>query len=301
MWSLITKICLISWAVGTSLNAETWVRGALMVHAVSGSVELSGMGEETIALNDEELPLSMSALLNARAPSGASLFLSTSNRGFIHFEGNGSFGIERFEHVLPEASAWASAEDEFGQSRTILNFREGHIFFDGRVFSETSQTIMETPLGQISTKHALMQMRIEFDPRSQVFNFTITCSEGLVRFTDLQGEHYSLRDGQRLSGAGARMTPSIEVGESSEEASEKMAHFLGLIRKHAEAATHFYRYAAHFQPIPGGGDEQSSGFNLRDSSSNRRPVVIEYAKDPAPVTPFRANIPPPAANKANHF
>ena len=51
-----------------------------------------------------------------------------------------------------------------------------------------------------------------FEPPSQIFDFTITCAEGRVRFTDLQGQH-TLQTGQRLGGGGSRRSPLIEVGE----------------------------------------------------------------------------------------
>ena len=57
-------------------------------------------------------------------------------------------------------------------------------------------TLIETPIGRLA-KGSLWQMRILFEPRSQIFDYDCVC-RGRVRFTDLQGQQYTLHAGQRL-------------------------------------------------------------------------------------------------------
>ena len=287
--------------LATSLHAEGWISGALTLHSLKGELVVSELGARDFETDADSLPLSMPGLINCRAPYGASAFFSASNRSYIFFEGDGSFAVERFEQALPEAGTWLSSERESSQSRMILNFRAGQIAVDHRSMLDSSQCLVETPLGRITVSRALWHMRIVFDPRKQFFDFTITCSDGRVRFTDLQGEQYTLRTGQRLSGAGSRTTPSIEVGESTERAREQMELFRGFIDSYAAAANHMEAYTAHFKPVGHVASLRSAPAAAKNSISDRRPIVIEYAKDPTPVTPFRGEVTPPSVYQADLF
>lgn len=301
MFSLLTKLTLFLLAFATSLGAEAWVRGALTLHFVSGEVTVSELGEGALEMTPDAVPVSMPGLINCKASYGSSAFFSSSNRSYILFEGDGSYAIERFEQIVPDAEIWHSDEREASQSRTILNFRAGHMTIDSRNMLDSSQCLVETPLGRITVRGALWQMRIVYDPRSQIYDFVITCSDGRVRFTDLQGEQYTLRTGQRLSGAGSRTSPSIEVGEITEQASEQMQRFFGLVQSYASAANDLAAYELYFKMIEQEVAEGIKPVAVRDTALDRRPIVIEYAKDPTPVTPFRGELKPPSAYQADLF
>ncbi len=295
---LVLSSCLF---LAAPIHAQVWVRGALALHSVSGEVELSALGEKTTVLGAGQVPLSLSGLVNAQAAYGSSALFSTSNRTFFLFEGGGSFAVERFEQILPDADTWATSPREPSQSRMILNFRMGHLVVDSRKMLDASQCLIETPLGRVSVKRALWQMTISFDQRSQIFDFTITCHDGRVRFTDLNGQQYTLRTGQRLAGAGARNSPSVEVGESTDRAKERMQKFQDRVRPYVTAADDLALYTSYFQEIEQAVREPVSLMEQNARSSGRHPIVIEYASEPDPVTPFRAEVRPPSAYQADLF
>jgi len=289
-------------ALASPLRAADWVRGALTLHEVAREVVVSELGGSATAMRAGDAPVSMSALVNCEAAHGASAFFSASNRSYLFFEGGGSFALERFEQDLPDGAAWRATGREVGQSRTIVNLRSGRIAIDARNMSDASQYLVETPLGRITVRRALWQMRIGFDPRSQMFDFTITCSDGRVRFTDLQGRQYTLRTGQRLSGAGAKGAPSIEVGENTARTREQMQQFRQLIDTHATAAGELEAYQPYFRVIhPGVEVAAPAAMPSRQPDSGRRPIVIEHAKDPAPVTPFRGEVSAPPVPETDLF
>jgi len=287
--------------VAMHLNADTWVCGALTLHQVSGEVVLTELGEGAVEFGNGQMPVTTSGLINCAAAYGSSAFFSTSNRSYIYFAGDGSFAIERFEQIVPDAATWGASERETTQSRMIVNFRAGDIIIDSRNMLESSQCLIETPLGRLTVKRALWQMRIAFDPRSQIFDFTITCSDGRVRFTDLQGQQYTLRAGQRLAGAGARKTPSIEVGEKTDRSLEQMQRYKELADIYLAAGHDLAQYLEHLQPIEQGARQAALAPPEHSNGSTRRPIVIEYAKDPDPVTPFRGEMKPPSAFQADLF
>lgn len=295
-------VILLTLALASSLSANSWVRGALMLHRVSGEIVVSELAGKSAELVAGDVPLILPGLLNCQAPHGASAFFSTSNHHYILFEGAGSFAVERFEQVLPDTESWWAAKSEASQSRMIVNFRSGQITLDSRQMSDTSQYLVETPLGRITVRRALWQMQIAFDPRSQIFDFTISCSDGRVRFTDLQGQQYTLRTGQRLSGAGARTAPSIEVAGLAERAREQMQFFLSLVDEYAPAAQDLQAYKPYLQKISQAEPAPAAGLSAPSrTASGRRPIVIEHAKDPAPVTPFRGEVRPPSSFQADLF
>ena len=130
-----------------------------------------------------------------------------------------------------------------------MNFREGQITVDNRYMFDTSQFLAETPIGTVRALGGIWQMNISFDSSSHRFNFHISCIDGLVRFTDFTGKQHSLRDGQRLSGAGLSTSPSIEVGEIVERTSEQIQLFLELTRVYASSKSDLLAYAPYLQVI----------------------------------------------------
>ena len=286
------------------IEAEVLVRGALILHDVSGKVSISRMGKEEVDFQANQMPVSMPGLIDCRASNDSYVFFSTSSRSSILFEGDGSFTISRFEQGMPELTNWETSQEEVSQSRVILNFREGQITVDNRYMIDSSQFLAETPLGIVRALGGIWQMSISFDPGKKRFNFLISCIDGLVRFTDFTGKQHSLRDGQRLSGAGLPTSPSIEVGEIVERTSEQIQLFLELTRVYASSKSDLLAYAPYLQVI-----EQDQlllnepvGLNdLGTDSSLNYPIIIEYTSDPPAVTPFRAEVKAPSVSEADLF
>lgn len=297
---LIYPLCALVWC-GLAL-AEDWMAGAVVVQSIEGEVALEEVGAESVRVEIAELPLYCSGLLRVHTQANSAVFLRTSNQISIYNAGPGFFAIERFEQVVAERGELQSTAVESGQSRMILNLRDGLLVMDSRDLSETSQLIVETPLGRISVKNGWWMMRIADDVRSQIYSYSIECADGILRFTDRKGATYTLGAGQRLSGAGSSARPSIEVAEMTAEGRETFQDFSALA---ASLETEEHTWAA-FQ------EEMKSMANLtkqvgpaltetRASQTDKRPVVIEYAPRPSPVTEFRAIIRPPSQYEADLF
>ena len=302
MRSRLLQLVSISLAAATCLSGAEWVRGALTLHEVTGEIVLSPLGGDRFVMGSGRVPETMPGLVECAAAHGASAFFSASNRSAILFSGEGSFAIERFEQTVASPGAWERGGREPGQSRVIVNFRSGRIAIDSRRMAEASQYLVETPLGRITVRRALWQMRIEFDPRSGIFDFTITCSDGRVRFTDLQGEQYTLRTGQRLSGAGSRTSPSIEVGEATGRSQEQMRDFRQLLVDRAAVLDDWQAFEPFLSEASQTSSESTAtAARRRPSGSDRRPIIIDYAEDPPPVSPFRGEIRAPSADEADLF
>ncbi len=281
--------------------ADGWVRGSLLLLEVEGELSVSELGADPLSVAAGETPKPFKGLLNCEAESAARAVFSTSNRMFLEFTGEGSFSIERFEQILPAVDAWQGSDQETGQSRMIYNFRSGQLAVDSRRMHETSQCLIETPLGKITLSDAFLLAEIRFDQRSQLFNFAVSCIEGRVRFIDNNGVSYTLRNGQRLAGVGARMTPSIEVGELTTRGRDRVGDFLKAMERNAAAANDLAAYQARLQPIRGLVNTATERVIESGPDSGRRPIVIERAKEPEAVTPFRGEIPPPSAYQADLF
>ena len=147
-------------------------------------------------------------------------------------------------------------------------------------------------------------MSISFDPGSHRFNFHISCIDGLVRFTDFTGKQHSLRNGQRLSGAGLPTSPSIELGELVERTSEQIQFFLELTKDYASSKNNLAAYMPCFQVI-----EHDQLFvndtvdlnGLDTDGTLDHPIIIDYTSDPPAVTPFRAEVKAPSLSEADLF
>ena len=237
----------------------------------------------------------VSGLLQVSTQPDNALFLQTSNQISIYNEGVGFFAIERFEQDI-------GVSMDQGKSRMILNFRQGLLGVDSRTLSENSQMIVETPLGRLSTKRAWWVMTIIYDERSRIYNFSIECADGVVRFNDQRGHTYILRNGQRLSGAGASARASIEVGEMSEDGSELFEDFA----KMKEEGEALGLTAETFRPKMKALNYSNQGKGTRAEAVqpiniSKPPVLIEYAPQTTSVTPYRAVIRRPSAYEADMF
>lgn len=283
------------------MHAQILVRGAWTLHEVTGKVAISSKGEELEMYEFDEIPRFFSGLIKCEADQGSRAFLSSSNRSYIFFYGQGSFALERFEHSFPELDEWNLGRQEANQSRTILNFREGRVTMDNRKMLDISELLVVTPLGSVSVSGALWQMQILFDRGTQRFDFYISCSDGLLKFKDIQDKQYILRTGQRLSGAGYLNNPSIELGEITDRCIERVKFFLESVKLYENSANDLTLYLPKLEVIERDyfGDKISYAENA--SYRNLKPVIIEYAKDPPAVTPFRGQIRAPSIDEANLF
>ena len=300
MLSLLSKFISVFLLLASCSEAKVTVRGALILHELSGDISISHMGKDRVNFFANQMPVSMQGLIGCWANNGSYVFLSTSNRSTILFEGDGSFTIDRFEQTIPNLVDWQLSRKEASQSRVILNFREGKITIDSRNMFESSQYLVETPLGSIRASGALWQMHIYFDPGSQRFNFRISCRDGLVRFTDFRGKTYTLRNGQRLSGAGSQSSPSIEVGAIADRTNDQIQLFLELARTYSYSASNLAAYESHFQIIEH--DQIKDNKPVAKSNKTLRiPIVIEYSKDPPVVTPFRGEVGAPSKDEMDLF
>lgn len=285
----------------TSLGSEVWVQGAHLLHRFKGQVALSELGKPDFNLEAADLPLALGGLFTCELESGAAIHLSTSNRGFVEFRGPGKFGIERFEQTQTDKDGGQAAGREYGQSRMLLSLRAGHIFIDTRGLGELSRLAVETPLGRITTRQALWQMNIRFDQRSGIFDFEVVCSDGRVYFTDRRGTAYELRAGQRLAGAGGSMNPGVEVVESTEAGAAAMQEFLTVREELASEANRTEHYLPAMKALPTAIADLPGGGRAPLEERSARPVTIEYAPRAEPLIPFRGEIPPPSALKADIF
>ena len=301
MSSLRSKVlCLTIWVLLNALTqaqAEKWARGAVVVTSVRGDVLVEETGGASLQLHqgDDSLPRVVSGLLQVSTQPDNALFLQTSNQISIYNEGVGFFAIERFEQDI-------GVSMDQGKSRMILNFRQGLLGVDSRTLSENSQMIVETPLGRLSTKRAWWVMTIIYDERSRIYNFSIECADGVVRFNDQRGHTYILRNGQRLSGAGASARASIEVGEMSEDGSELFEDFA----KMKEEGEALGLTAETFRPKMKALNYSNQGKGTRAEAVqpiniSKPPVLIEYAPQTTSVTPYRAVIRRPSAYEADMF
>ncbi len=282
-------------AAFATAQAEEWMRGAAVVTSVMGEVILEEVGGESLQLHSTDpLPRHVSGLLQVGTQSKDAVFLRTSNRISIYNEGAGFFAIERFEQDV------ATSTDQ-GKSRMILNLRQGLLAVDNRALSSDSQMIVETALGRISVKNGWWLMEIEYDERSHIYDFSIECADGVLRFTDRGGDTYTLRNGQRLRGAGASSRPSIEVAGISEQAIEFFEEFAGMAAEATALQLPAEAFRAQMQPLKHAGRSDSAPAETATARTTKRPLVIEYAPQSAPVTPFRAVIRRPSSYQADLF
>ncbi|CAA6676765.1 MULTISPECIES: hypothetical protein [unclassified Lentimonas] len=288
---ILTCLC-VTCAIG---QAEQWMRGSAVVTSVRGEPRLEEVGGEMLQLSSEDSqPRHVLGLFQVRTAVGESVFLQTSNRISIYNQGSGYFAIERFEQDI------ATSEDA-GKSRMILNLRQGLVAVDNRALSDNSQMIVETPVGRISVKNGWWLMEIVYDERSHIYDFSIECADGVLRFTNLKGDTYTLRNGQRLRGAGASGRPSIEVAEVSEEASELFEDFAAMEAAVTELDISAGAFRANMKPMQRADSGADALAEVAEARGTKRPLLIEYAPQSAPVTPSRAVIQSPSSYEADLF
>lgn len=280
-------------ACGT-VQAEEWMRGSAVVLSVAGEVDLQEVGRESLQLHSQdEMPRYVSGLLKVRTRSQDDIFLMTSNQISIYNKGASFFAIERFEQEVGSSLLQS-------KSRMILNFSQGSLIVDNRALSANSQMIVETPLGRISVKHGWWLMKIAYDEHSRIYDFSIECADGVLRFIDQRGHTYTLRNGQRLRGAGASSRPSIDVTELSDRGRESFEEFMEMAAETEASDLPEDAFRSEMKPLKHA-DSVAVAIEIPADGITKRPLVIEYAPQSAPVTQYRAVIRPPSSHQADLF
>ncbi|GEM_PF-341419 len=287
------------------VGAEVWKQGSIAVFAIEEGLEITAMGQSDQPLNVDLMPSYFPGLIIAETlqPSRASML--TSNGVLIDFKGPGYLGIERFEQEI-SGEGWLHAKHEPGQSRMIMNLRAGRLVLDQSKLLNASQAVLETPVGRFSgINNAHWMIDLSKDARKRTFSFNVYCVQGTLRFFDLMGRTFTIRSGQQISGAGAALTPSIEVAEITSDAQEyldnyelrvSMLHEIGLTEEGFLAATKSLAKSSEAERSITVSQQAS-----KVSSSQKRPLVIEYAPRSAPVTPYQGVARPPSAYEADLF
>ena len=87
----------------------------------------------------------------------------------------------------------------------------------------------------------------------------------------------------------------------TDRSKDEMERYHVLARAHVEAGDDLTLYLDQLQPIEKAVSRLSVAPAVQASDSTRRPIVIEHASEPSPVTPFRGEIAPPSAWQADLF
>lgn len=277
------------------------VRGAAAVLEKTGDVELIVPGQESLSETYSEFPYYTTGLFSASSSRSGQLFIQTSNQVSLFFEGPGFYGIERFESILNTTSG-DLPELAGSQSRMILNLRKGVLVVDARELDEESQLVLEATFGRVFGARALWFIQIEFDQRSGIYDFTIACKDGLVRLTDMRNESYTIYPGQRLAGAGSFLTPAIEVGSHTDQSRERFANFIEVLEAHDPSALDQVALREQIKVIRQAVPTSIGSLPVQvNRTSDRRPIVIEFAPRAPELTPFRGEIRPPSEFQKDIF
>ena len=300
-------VLLLPWAAPQTL-ARTWLHGAVVVDHVEGGVSLREVGGGKVPRGKVRPPLYVSTLLQIRSAEGAETLGRMSNGFAWLHRGTGYLGIERFEQAVEAAEAKeAVAGDTPGvaatrETRMILNLRRGLLVMDSRARREASQILVETPVGAVSVGAGLWMMRIDVNRKRDIYDFEIACVEGSIGFRDRRGADYTVRSGQRLSGAGSAGSPAIEVASVSEDGREIVARMERLLEAHPMDAARRKRLAAAMRPL----DRESAEAPVPDKGSAEgngdvRPIMLEYVPRPEPAVPYQGDVRPPSDHEADLF
>lgn len=283
------------------LYSQAWQQGSVAFTLIEDGVELSALGGVPLKTEGQALPLYSSGLFTSKNSSSARTMLMSSNGVIVDYRGAGYFSIERFEQQGPFESGWFEADVEPGQSRMIFNLRQGTLVLGQRKLADPSQLIVETPVGRISASRGVLWMvEMSSDLRKHTFTFNLHCFEGAIHMTDLTGRVYTIRTGQRISGAGDSKKPSIEVAEITADAVEYIEDYK--VRRDVLTGTKFSGKAllAAMKPLP---SRLFAPVEIDPSTtvSGVRPVLIEYVPRTEVVTPFRGVARPPSVYETDLF
>lgn len=290
---LLISLC---WFVASAIvDAQTWMRGSVAILSVTGEVTVQESGGALQQWHAADpLPQYASGLVQIRTELDDAVFLETSNQIFIYHQGAGSFVIERFEQEIESATT-------AGKSRMILNFRHGVLMVDNRALSAGSKMIVETPIGRISVNNGWWLMKLSYDEHHQMYYFSIECADGVLYLHALNDISYIISPKQRLSGAGLSSNPSIEASNISDAGHALFNRFAASVADSAPSKLPSDAFRAKMKPIEYVASPVSVNSEVSTTGRSTRPLLIEYAPRPAPVTPFRAVIRPPSDQEADLF
>ncbi|MEM1221356.1 MAG: hypothetical protein AAGH40_01225 [Verrucomicrobiota bacterium] len=281
----------------SGFTEEKWRSGSLALLKANGQFEIATTGKFMTVNEEKTLPAYEIGILKIDSEEWCSVYAVGSNNLSLQFTGPGFFAVERFEqNTLP------LEQDPEAKSRVIVNLRKGRLVFDDRSPKIQSSLILETPLGRINSSGAYWSMRIDYDENSRLYNFQMECADGLLRFTDLNGEVYMLRSRQRLSGAGSSSSPSIEAAEFTNDEEELFESYQRVVDSAAEieiSAVEMQKYMRIFQRETKVASPAAS--SPSSSAKVTRPLIIEFEPAPKPVTPFRGELRPPTDRETDIF
>jgi hypothetical protein len=285
------------------MAAEAWVRGSAVVVEASGGIQVSVPASGKSYQRFDEATY-FPGIFSARAEAGGSALIYTSNGMTLSFRGAGHFSVERFEGLIDAATDGDGERLVETRSRMILNLRRGELLVDGRSLAADSRFIVETPFGRISSVKAVLLIRVEFDHRSEMYDFTVSCAEGVVRLRDLGGQTYSIYAGQRIAGAGSYVAPTIEAGDQTDVVREKFESFFETLEGMDFGAIDRVVLRTKMEALPDLEDTRDTSYRLTHQASpeeGKRPRVIEFAPRADAVTPFRGDVKPPSDFQADIF
>ncbi|HAV14255.1 MAG TPA: hypothetical protein DCX06_12295 [Opitutae bacterium] len=300
----LAALFVFSVAVSSSYALE-WRQGSVAVGYIEDGMSVTPVGVASDSLPISKIPFYFEGLVKVESLDTSRVTLLASNHVLVDYKGAGYFAIERFEQEADFEADWFNSELEGGQSRMIFNLRAGTLVIDQRKMEEASQLLVETPIGRLyANRRALWMIEISRDARKRTYGFTIHCVEGTVRLLDLSNRTFSIRSGQRISGAGAAFKPSVEVAEITLDALEYLEDFDQ--RSIAVGALNFSakEFYEHTKSLNIGAVEVQQAVGASASGMSQqdlRPIVIEYAPLPKPVTPFKGEARPPSAYEAGLF
>lgn len=293
---IVCAICLTG-----RLYSQAWQQGSVAFTLIEEGAELSAMGGVPLEIEGQAMPLYSPGLFTSKNSSSGRTMLMGSNGVIVDYRGPGYFSIERFEQQGQFEGEWLEKDVESGQSRMIFNLRQGTLVLGQRKLADPSQLIVETAVGRISaSKGVLWMVEMSKDARKHTFAFNIHCFEGAVHLTDFAGRVYTIRTGQRISGAGHAKKPSIEVAEITLDAIEYLEDYK--VRRDLLTAMEFSDKAllATMKPLP---SRLFAPVEVDPSktASGVRPVMIEYVPRTEVVTPYRGVAKPPSVYEADLF
>lgn len=285
------------------VSGEVWVRGSAVVVDASGGIEVSvpASGETYDSFED---PVYFPGIFSSRAEADGSALIYTSNGMTLAFSGVGHFSVERFERFFGDVDDEVQDRLAETQSRMILNLRRGELLIDSRSLTTESRFVVETPFGRISSIKAVLLIQIEFDYRSEIYDFAISCAEGTVRLKDLGGESYSIYAGQRIVGAGSYVNPAVEVGSQTNQVREKFDWFFGALKGLDIQEIEQAKLSALTEALPDLENSITTSFRVTHQervAGSKRPRVIEFAPRADAITPFRGEVKPPSEFRADLF
>jgi len=273
---------LLALAIPASAHADGWWHGAFVVE------RLEGPGENADVAERRTTP---GAFLDLRLQKNEVARLFASNGARFLLRGPGAFNVERFEQAAFDAASrqpvdWAR---EPSRTRFIAGF-DGLLWIaDLTSLREGSRFVAEFPYGTLTSGSAIWAVRSEFIERKRSHRFTIEVERGDVRFSTLQGDVYELGPGQRLTGAGSLLTPSITLSQTGPVAEKRF----GRVTAERGEPPDWSTFEPHLRPIKRaerGADEGEETAASRAVRGAGRPLMIPHPPSPPPIAPFRGAV-----------